>query len=258
MSGFSPSLWSSFWTGFRAVYRRELASYLGTPTAYVFVAAFLAATSLFAFQIGGLFEAGRADLQIFFQFHPWLYLIFMPALAMRAWADETRSGTLETLLAIPVPTFALVLGKFMAAWTIAGISLILTFPLWIALSWLGPVDHGATLATYFGSFLMAGAYLALGTAFSSVTSNQVVAFVLGVFVAFVFTAAGLPIVGDTLAGLAGPWANHVLASFSILDQFDGLNRGVIEARAIFYFTSFIGAWLAVTTLCVDAKRRLGS
>ena len=251
---------SGFWSGFCALYRRELNSYLATPTAYVFVAAFLSGASLIAFQIGGLFEAGRADLQIFFQFHPWLYLIFMPALAMRAWADETRTGTLETLLAIPAPTASLVLGKFVAAWTIAGLALILSFPLWIALSWLGPVDHSATLATYFGSFLMAGAYLSVGTAMSALTSNQVVAFVLGVMIAFVFTAAGLPLVGDTLSGILGSGVlgeagERVLASFSILDQFDGLNRGVIEARAVVFFTSFMAAWLAVATLFIDAKRR---
>jgi ABC-2 type transport system permease protein len=249
---------SRFWTGFSALYRRELGGYLGTPAAYVFAAAFLAGASLFAFQIGGLFEAGRADLQIFFQFHPWLYLIFMPALAMRAWADEDRTGTLETLLSIPAPTAALVLGKFAAAWSVAGIALILSFPLWIALSWLGPVDHGATLATYLGSFLMAGAYLAVGTAMSAATNNQVIAFVLGVFVAFIFTAAGLPIVSDTLTGLLGQSAGRAVTMFSIMDQFDGLNRGVIEARALVFFISFMAAWLAVATFLVDGKRRVGS
>jgi ABC-2 type transport system permease protein len=248
---------SGFWAGFWALYRRELGGYLTTPTAYVFVAVFLAAASLFAFQIGGLFEAGRADLQIFFQFHPWLFLVFMPALAMRAWADEARTGTLETLLAIPTPTFALVLGKFMAAWTIAAIALIISFFLWISLSYLGPVDHGATLATYFGSFLMAGAYLSVGTALSATTSNQVVAFVLAVLIAFMFTAAGLPIVANTLSGLLGQGVGQALAVFSILDQFDGLNRGVIEARAVVFFATFIAVWLSVTTLLVDGKRRIG-
>ena len=247
-----------FWTGFSALYRRELGAYLATPSAYVFVAAFIAAASLFAFQIGGLFETGRADLQIFFQFHPWLFLIFMPALAMRAWADEVRTGTLETLLAVPVPALSLVLGKYFAAWTIAGIALALSFPLWIALTWLGPVDHGATIATYFGSFLMAGAYLAVGSALSATTSNQVVAFVLSVLVAFIFTAAGLPIVSDTVAGILGRESSEGLAKFSILDQFEGLNRGVIEARAIVFFTSFIGAWLCVTALCIDARRRVSA
>jgi ABC-2 type transport system permease protein len=218
------------------------------------VAAFLAAASLFAFQIGGLFEAGRADLQIFFQFHPWLFLIFMPALVMQSWAEEAKIGTLETLLALPVPTYSLVIGKFMAAWTIAGAALILSFPLWIALSWLGRVDHVATLATYVGSFLMAGAYLAIGTALSATSSNQVIAFVGGVLVAFVFTAAGLPIVSDTLAGLLGRSTGQVLASFSILDHFEGLARGVIEARALIFLTSFIAAWLAVTTVLINAKR----
>ena len=247
-----------FWTGFSALYRRELGAYLASPAAFVFVAAFIAAASLFAFQIGGLFEAGRADLQIFFQFHPWLFLIFMPALAMRAWADEERTGTLETLLALPVPTLSLVMGKFFAAWTIAGIALALSFPLWIAIAWLGPVDHSATIATYLGSFLMAGAYLALGSALSATTSNQVVAFVLSVLVAFIFTAAGLPIVSDTVAGILGRESSESLAKFSILDQFEGLNRGVIEARAIVFFVSFISAWLFVTALCIDARRRLST
>lgn len=247
-----------FWTGFSALFRRELGGYLGTPAAYVFVASFLAAASLFAFQIGGLFEAGRADMQIYFQFHPWLYLIFMPALAMRAWADEERTGTLETLLSIPASTTSLVLGKFAAAWSVAGISLILSFPLWIALSWLGPVDHGATLATYFGSFLMAGAYLAVGTTMSAMSTNQVIAFVLAVLVGLVFTGAGLPIVGETVSGILGVQAGRAIAAVSILDQFDGLNRGVIEARAVVFFSSFIIAWLAIATLLVDAKRRVGS
>jgi ABC-2 type transport system permease protein len=247
-----------FWTGFSALFRRELGGYLGTPAAYVFVASFLTAASLFAFQIGGLFEAGRADMQIYFQFHPWLYLIFMPALAMRAWAEEERSGTLETLLSIPAPTPAFVLGKFAAAWSVAGIALMFSFPLWIALSWLGPVDHGATLATYFGSFLMAGAYLAIGTAMSAISTNQVIAFVLAVLVGFVFTGAGLPLVSETMSGIFGDQAGRAITAMSILDQFDGLNRGVIEARALVFFSSFMFGWLAVATLLVDAKRRVGS
>jgi ABC-2 type transport system permease protein len=249
---------SAFWTGFRALFARELSSYLATPAAFVFIAAFLSAACLFAFQIGRLFEAGRADLQIYFQFHPWLFLIFMPALTMRAWADEVRTGTIETLLSIPTPTLGLVLGKFTAAWVIAGISLILSMPLWVALSWLGPVDHGATLATYFGSFLMAGAYLAIGTAMSAISSNQVVAFVLAIFVAFIFTATGLPSVADAMSALLGPDISASLSTFSIIDQFEGLNRGVIEARAVVFFLSFIAAWLGVATLLVDGKRRVGS
>lgn len=249
---------SGFWTGFSALFRRELGSYLGTPAAYVFIAAFLSASSLFAFQVGGMFEAGRADLQIYFQFHPWLYLIFMPALAMRSWSDEARTGTIETLLSIPAPTAALVLGKFAAAWSLAAIALIMSFPLWIALSWLGPVDHGATSATYLGSFLMAGAYLAIGMAMSAVSANQVIAFVLAVFIALIFTAAGLPLVSNTIGGVFGPEVGRRLVAFSILDQFDGLNRGVIEARSVFFFISFSAAWLAIATLLVDAKRRVGS
>lgn len=249
---------SGFSAGFFALYRRELGSFMRTPTAYVFVAAFLSAASLIAFQIGGLFEAGRADLQIFFQFHPWLYLIFMPALAMRTWAEEARTGTLETLLSLPMPTSALVLGKFAATWTLAGVALVLSTPLWVALSFLGPVDHSATMATYFGSFVMAGAYLSVGCAMSAATSSQVVAFVSAIFISLAFTAAGLPLVGDTIGGLLGNQVGQSLARFSILDHFDGLSRGVIEGRHIFFFLSFIAAWIVVTILLVDGKRVAGT
>lgn len=245
---------TAFWTGFRALYWRELRQDAGNPLAYVFGASFVSASVLLAFQVGGLFEAGRAELVAFFQFHPWLFVVLMPALSMRAWSDEARTGTLETLLALPVPTSALVLAKFMAAWTLACLMLALTTPLWLGLSLLGPVDHGATLTAYLGSCLLAGAYLAIGMAASAVSRSQVLSFVLALSFSFLATAAGLPLVGSTLAGFLPLPLTEALAALSMLDAFAGFERGVIEARALSYFLAVMALGLALTGLWVDHKR----
>jgi ABC-2 type transport system permease protein len=247
-----------FWQGFWAIYRRELFQDLTNRVAYVFIAGFLSASVLAAFQLGGLFEAGRADLSSYFQFHPWLYGVLMPALAMRAWSEEARSGTLETLLALPISSAALVLAKFAAAWTLVALMLILGSSLWLGIALLGPVDHGATLVGFCGSFLMAGAYLAIGMAASAATSSQAMSFVIAVAISVLLTAAGLPLVSNTVAGIGGEQAALMLSALSIPDQFDGFQRGVIEARGIVFFISLIAAWLAVTLLFVTHKRGGGA
>src|SRR5215468_5765909 len=186
-----------------AIYRRELLSYLTTPTAYVFVAVFLFAIGLFTFQVGGFFDARRADLSAFFAFHPWLFMVFLPAIAMRLWAEETRSGAIELLLTLPAPTWSLVVGKFLAAWTVAAAALLLTTPLWITVNFLGSPDNAAIFTAYIASLLMAGAYIAIGSAMSALTPAQVVAFVLAVLVSFLLTALGLPLVSDFFADAIG-------------------------------------------------------
>ncbi|GIU66330.1 ABC transporter permease [Candidatus Phycosocius spiralis] len=243
-----------FWQGFWAIYRRELFQDLTHPVAYVFIAGFLSASVLATFQLGGLFEAGRADLSSYFQFHPWLYAVLMPALAMRTWSDEVRRGTLETLLALPVSRAALVLAKFAAAWTLVALMLVLGTTLWLGIALLGPVDHGATLVGFCGSFLMAGAYLAIGMAASAASSSQAMSFVIATSISVLLTAAGLPIVSTIFAGLIGDQAALMLCALSIQDHFDGFQRGVIEVRAIVFFMSLIAAWLAVTFLFVTNKR----
>ncbi len=238
----------------RAIYRREVLSYLTTPTAYVFVAVFLFAIGLFTFQVGGLFESGRADLMPFFAFHPWIFMVFLPAVSMRLWAEESRSGAIELLLTLPAPTWSIVLGKFLAAWTIAAVSLVLTFPLWITINILGAPDNAAILTGYLASLLMAGAYLAIGSAMSALTAQQVIAFVLAVLASFVLTALGLPLVSDFFSGVIGGGAAEAVARFSIIHHFDAAQRGVVEVRSILYFTSLIALCLAWTSLAVDARR----
>lgn len=237
-----------------AVYRRELLSYLTTPTAYVFVAVFLFTIGLFTFQVGGFFEGRRAELTAFFAYHPWIFMIFLPAVAMRLWSEEARSGAIELLLTLPAPTWSLVAGKFLAAWTVAAASLALTFPLWITVNVLGSPDNAAIFTAYVASLLMAGAYLSIGSVMSALTPQQVVAFVLAVLVSFLLTALGLPLVSNFFSGFVGGGLAEAIGRFSILYHFDAAQRGVVEVRSIFYFASLIALCLAFTVLAVDARR----
>src|SRR5436305_3713686 len=184
------------------IFRRESASYFATPLAYVFIVIFLLLAGILTFFVGDFFERGQADLQAFFTFHPWLYLVLIPALSMRLWAEERKSGTIELFLTLPVSMIAAVLGKFLAAWAFAGIALALTFPFWITVNYLGNPDNGVILASYVGSFLMAGAILAIGAAVSAVTKSQVIAFVVAAAIVFVLTASGTSVVLDLLRGWA--------------------------------------------------------
>lgn len=240
--------------GTRAVFVREFRAYFATPVAYVFIVVFLAVSGLFTFYLGNLFDRGQADLRPFFSFHPWLYLVFMPAISMRLWAEERRSGTLELLMTLPVGLFGVVLGKFLAAWAFAGVALALTFPTWLTVAYLGHPDHGAIFAGYLGSFLMAGSYLALGACLSAATKNQVVAFIAAVAVGFVFTVSGAPLVLDALSA----WAPRVLidavASFSFLVRFQAITAGVLDARDVVFFVSFAVAWLFANAVLVEMKK----
>jgi ABC-2 type transport system permease protein len=240
--------------GLIAVYRRELAAYFETPLAYVFLAVFAGAAPALTWHAGGLFETGRADLATFFDMAPWLLVVLMPALAMRAWSEELSQGTLEGLLAAPIGVWEMATAKFLAAWTVAGLALALTVPLWIAVNYLGAPDNAAIMTAYLGSLLLAGAYLALGQALSAATGNQVIAFVLGAGACLLVTAAGAPMVADALsARLPSPLAEG-LAELSALARFDSLRRGVASARDLIYFLSLSGVGLIVATALVDARR----
>ncbi len=238
----------------RSIFRRELASYFGTPLAYVFVLVFLVAASAMAFQLGRLFERGQADLQPFFTFHPWLYLLLVPAVAMRLWAEERRSGTIELLLTQPITLWQAVMGKFLASWAFIGIALALTFPIWITIDYLGDPDNGAIATAYFGSFLMAGGFLAVGSCMSALTRNQVVAFVLAVAVCFVLLLIGYPAVLDAVSGWAPSLLTDTLASLSVYTHFESLQKGVIDLRDVLFFVLLIGFFLSATCVVLDSRR----
>lgn len=237
-----------------AIFAREFAGYFATPLAFVFIVIFLFTMGAFTFYLGGYFESGQASLAIFFNYHPWLYLFLLPAIAMRLWAEERRSGTIELLLSLPVPLWSAVAGKFLAAWAFAGVALVLTFPMWITVSYLGDPDHGVILASYTGSFLMAGGYLAIGACLSAITRNQVIAFVLSVVVSFLFTVSGLPLVVDFFSGWAPRLVVDTIASFSFLTHFASITQGVIDLRDVIFFLSLIGVWLVACGVVVDMKK----
>ncbi|MBU1860304.1 MAG: ABC transporter permease subunit [Gammaproteobacteria bacterium] len=236
------------------IFKRELASYFATPLAYVFILIFLVLSGVFTFYLGGFFESGQANLSPFFNFHPWLYLFLVPAIAMRLWAEERKSGTIELLMTLPITRFDAVTGKFLAAWVFAGLALLLTFPMIITVNYLGEPDNGAIITGYIGSWLLAGAYLAIGSCMSALAKNQVIAFILSVSVCFLFIVSGFPMVLDGFSAWAPQWVIDAVASLSFLTRFDAISKGVIDIRDLLYFLTLIAAWLAATAVVIDLKK----
>jgi ABC-2 type transport system permease protein len=234
--------------------KRELGSYFGTPLAYVFIVIFLALTGAMTFYLGGFLYTGQADLHPFFVYHPWLYLLLVPAVAMRLWAEERKTGTIENLMTLPISTYEAVLGKFLAAWIFCGIALSLTFPIWVTVNVLGDPDNGVIVASYVGSFLMAGAFLAIGSCMSALTKNQVIAFVIAATVCFLFTMSGLDLVLNFFRGWAPEWLVGTVASLSFLTHFNAVTQGLIELRDIIFFVSLIAFWLFANAVLIDLKR----
>ncbi len=245
----TPSAPARTWS----VFRREFCSYFVTPLAAVFLVMFVAMAALLAFQAGGLYTRGQADLRAFFQWQPWLALFFMPALGMRLWADERRSGSIELLMTLPLTTRDLVLGKFLAAWSFALVALTLTAPLWITLSWLGAPDHGMTLAGYIASALLFASLLAVTTCISACTRNAVVAFVLGVAACFVLLLTGFPVVLDFFAQWAPHWVSESVAAMSAMVHFNAMTRGVFDARDVLYSVSVTLAFLWINIIVIGWK-----
>ncbi|MGY6587495.1 MAG: ABC transporter permease subunit [Wenzhouxiangella sp.] len=236
------------------ILRRELAAYFATPVAYVFIVVYLLMSASFTFYLGGFFEREIADLEPFFRFHPWLYLFLVPAIGMRLWAEERKSGSIELLLTLPISTGQAVLGKFLAAWLFIGLALALTFPIWITVNVLGQPDNGVIVAAYLGSWLMAGAFLAISACLSAATRNQVIAFILAVVVCFLFLLSGLPMVLDVFRGWLPQTIVDAVAGFSFLQRFGALSRGVIDLRDVVYFLLVIAAWLFANRILLEMKK----
>lgn len=238
----------------RVIFQRELAGYFATPIAVVFIVIFLLLSGAFTFYLGNYFARGQADLVPFFDFHPWLYLVLIPALAMRLWAEERRSGTIELLLTLPVTMWEAVTGKFLAAWCFTGIALALTFPMWITVNLLGNPDNGVILASYLGSLLMAGGFLAIGSCISALTKNQVIAFVVSVVICLGFILSGFPLVLELFSGWAPQFLLNAISSFSFLTHFQSISKGVLDVRDILFFLSLIVFWLFATATVIDMKK----
>ena len=236
------------------ILRRELASYFATPLAYIFILIFLVPANAFTFYLGGFYERGQADLDPFFTFHPWLYLFLIPAVSMKLWAEERKSGSIELLMTQPVTLLEAVLGKFFAAWIFTALALALTFPLWITVNYLGHPDNGAILAAYLGSLMLAGGFLAIGSCMSALTRNPVVAFILGVAASFAFLLAGFPLVLDAFRAWAPQPLLDAIASLSLLTHFESIQKGVIDLRDLLYFAMLIVFFLYATVVALDLHK----
>ena len=232
---------------------RELAAYFATPVATVFIVIFLVLQGTLTFNLGNFFDRDQADLNPFFTFIPWVFLLLIPAITMRLWAEERRLGTIELLLTLPITQWQAVLGKFFAAWLFCGIALALTFPFVLTVNYLGNPDNGVIASGYVGSMLVAGAFLSVGSAMSAATRNQVIAFVLAVAICFIFTVASYSLVTDFLSKNT-PVLAEVARRLAVLDRFQAFTRGVIAARDIVYFATFIGFWLFVNTVLVEQRK----
>ena len=238
------------------VFKRELSSYFATPVAYVFIVIFLVLAAAFPFYLGGqtFFERNQADLMPFFNFHPWLYLFLVPAVGMRLWAEERKSGTIELLLTLPLTMWQAVVGKFLAAWVFIGVALFLTFPIWITVNYLGSPDNGVIFASYIGSFLMAGAFLAVASCISACTRSQVIAFILTVVVCFLLLLSGYALVLNAFASFAPQGVVDAIAGLSFLTHFAAISKGVIDFRDLIYFLFTIAFWLYASAVVIDLKK----
>lgn len=234
--------------------KRELSGYFASPVAFVFIVIFLLLSGFFTFMVAGFFERGQASLEPFFAWHPWLYLFLVPAVGMRMWSEERRLGTIELLLTMPVTPWQAIVGKFIAAWSVIGLALALTFPVWWTVNYLGNPDNGVIFAGYLGSFLMGGAYLAITAMTSAMTRNQVVAFIVSVVLSLFLILAGYPPVTDMLVQWAKPWLVEGIAAFSVMTHFESIQKGVLDTRDLLYFISVIVFSLFTTSVIVRAHR----
>ncbi len=236
------------------IFKRELASYFATPLAYIFIVIFLIMNGIFTFDMGGFYLRGQADLLPFFSFHPWLYLFMVPAVAMGLWADERKSGTIELLMTLPIKLSEAVLGKFLAAWGLTGIALILTFPIWITVNYLGEPDNGVVIAAYIGSWFMAGGFLAIGSCLSAATKNPVIAFILTVSICFLFVVMGSPIVLNAFPEWVPQFIVDAFSAMGFLTHFDSISKGVLDIRDFLFFAVFIFAWLLASAIVIEIKK----
>jgi ABC-2 type transport system permease protein len=241
---------TNVWT----IAKRELKGYFASPVAYVFIVIFLLLAGFFTFMLGNFFERSQASLQSFYIWHPWLYLFLVPAVGMRLWSEERRSGTLELLFTMPITPWQAILGKFIASWLFLLLALVLTFPLILTVNYLGDPDNGVILCSYVGSFLMAGAYLAITCFTSAITRNQVISFIVSVVLCFFLILAGFPPVTNMLVQWASPWLVDLASAFSVMTHFDAFQKGVLDSRDIIFFLSVIAFSLFTTSVILRTHR----
>ncbi len=226
---------------------KEFRSYFQSPIAYIFITIFLVLTHWIFFT--GFFVIGQATMREFFGLVPLVFLLFVPAVTMRLWAEEKKLGTLELLLTFPVKDWEVVLGKFLASFFFLAVTLVCTLPLAITVIALGNPDNGAIIGGYLGSLLLGGAYLAIGLWMSSLTQNQIVAFILTLVVCFVFYIIGTPLV----LGMVPRFLVPFFANLSLAYHFDSIGRGVIDSRDLLYYVSMMAFFLFLNIRSIESR-----
>jgi ABC-2 type transport system permease protein len=234
--------------------KRELGGYFASPIAFVFIVIFLLLSGFFTFMVAGFFENGEATLTTFFVWLPWLYLFLVPAVGMRMWSEERRLGTIELLLTMPIAAWQAILGKFLASWAVIALAVLLTFPFAMTVNFLGHPDNGVIFASYLGSLLMAGAYLAISAMTSALTRNQVISFILSVVLLLFLIVAGWTPVVNLLGQWAPQWLINILSTFSVMTHFASIQNGVIDSRDILFFLSVIVFALFTTSVILHSHR----
>jgi ABC-2 type transport system permease protein len=240
-------------SGFWAVFKRELKGYFATPVAYVFLVIFLFFAGYLPFR-EKFFEMRQADLRLFFNALPLLFVFMVPSAAMRLWAEERRSGSIELLLTLPITVCQAVLGKFFAAWCFIAIAMLLTLPLPLTVAYLGEPDAGQIVTGYIGAMLMAGGFLSIGTFFSALTKNQVISFILSVVACAILVFAGNPTTLDYLASTVSPVMVNVVENLSFQAHFESITRGVVEFKDIAYFVILITAWISACMVILEERK----
>lgn len=239
----------------KTIFRRELAGYFETPVAYILIVVFLMMSGIFTFYLGNFYEVGQAGLEAFFVWHPWLFMFLIPAVTMRLWSEEKRSGTIELLMTLPITTTDAVLGKFLAAWCFIAICLLLTFPMWLTVNYLGDPDNSVIFLSYIASLIMSGAFLAIGSCMSSLTRNQVISFITGITACFLFTVSGFPMVLDLFNAIGFPqFMVDTISSFSFLTNFEEILKGVLSLKNTLFFASLIALWLFINIVIIRTRR----
>lgn len=241
-------------TQVKAMIKRELIEYFYSPVAYVFIVIFLLSTVGTTFFLGNFFESNQAGLEVFFLFHPWLFLFLIPAVGMGLWAEERNSGTIELLFTLPVTMLQAVVSKFLAGWIFIGVALFLTFPIVLTVGYLGDPDNGMIMTSYLGSFLMAGAYLSITCVTSALSRNQVISFILSVIICFFMVLLGWGVFTQIMAQALPIWLVDIISSFSFSTHFNSISRGIIDSRDLIFFLSIICGGLLVNAVILDAKK----
>ena len=237
-----------------AIARRELGAYFGTPIAYVFLVVFVILCGIMTFYVGNLLGRGTADLVPFFTYVPWVLLVFVPAVGMRLWAEEKKSGSIELLMTLPITTPEAVIGKWLAGWLFIGVALVATFSLWVTVNILGSPDNGVILVSYLGAFAMAGVLLAVAGCASALTHNQVIAFVIAVALSFLIITSGTPLVLDAVRAVGGNVLGDAISSLSIIAHFEQPMHGVIVFADVVYAVAMVVFWLFATGLAIELKK----